>query len=364
MHQSLATAAGGIGGSVSDPDENPSPPPQITQQQQPTAMVSYAPMLSPDITTAVRNGGLKRSGHTAMPTAHPQYYETGGRPQTSLMHKQQSLDLSLSTGAKNCTTPANYYTEIKSDTSDTDIRPPKITRLHSAPVGGPINMSPITSTPPVINFDFSKGLANTFVQHYPQQSPVVQIDYSPSAMATNQYSSRIPRINVTVAAAALCNNTPPPVATPPVYGAATVDTWKPLVKIDYSNLDLSTPSLPSPTTSSTAASTSRLTGSRPAKDQTKVPAPRGRPPKHRPATVTSPAVNPPLPPVAHQSPFKASHKIVSQPMFDFPIAGPSTSSGVGGASSSSKVNGFAATPFPPIATSSSCLDMDEDYDNI
>lgn len=383
LHQTFAGA--GHGGSMSDPDENPSSTPPLPT---PPVVVSYAPMLNQDprsahhgvsSVSAVRNGAHKRPA-AAIPTAHPQYYETGGRPTSSMMHKQQSLDLSLSTGPKSCTTPANYYTEIKSEDSDSDIRPPKIARLHSAPVGAPTVTTPVPfALPPVINFDFSKGVPTTFVPQYPQQiacqSPIVNIDLS-QGLATSsttvqqqQYVPRVPRIKVTVPRSGV------PLITPPVYSGASAnsDAWKPLVKIDYSHLDLTTPTTSS-SSSPPAASSPRLTGVRPAKEQTK--APRGRPPKHRPATATTTTTtatasySPAIPPVAHfdlaQPPFRTNKPSTSLPTpFQFPVAG--SSSGYPSTSLATKVNGFAAAgsfAASVAVSSSSCLDMDEDYDNI
>lgn len=383
MHQSYA------GGSVSDTDEE-SPPDN-------RAVVSYAPSTNTTTSfsdlTAKANATSSEAGvhlrldlsnKTPPYAAHPPYFETVGR--SLMINKQQSLDLSSSSAVSEelrplNTAPANYYTEIKSDDTndELDVSPPKIARLNSAPVYGLSRTAPCTpadfAATPIINFDFTKGLAASYVQPY-QPTAFVKIDYNPAAAASASSLTAVPRINVNVLTK---NNNSPVMPTPAVNYSrgivvqnAPTTTTPANTKLNYNHvIDMRTSS------SSTSSSSSSSTvvpntqpiplNARPVKDFTKVPAPRGRPPKPR---------------FAPQTPAASSTQSQVIDLTDVPSSSssftvavraasssPSTQSSSASASSSvaTKANGFTL-PAPPTfyATSatSSCLDMDEDYDTI
>lgn len=386
------------GGSVSDPDEES--PPHSTASLPP---MSYAPPLAnpmrsaaANVTTSSFTVGVDafQSGHqnqTPPVASHPPYFETVGR--SLMLNKQQSLDLTLASTAavtadlrQPSTAPANYYTEIQStdsaDESD-DVRSPKMARLqHTAaataapPVYGMSRTAPCTpsdfSPTPIINFDFTKGLGAAYMQpfhHHPTSASALGYSSQPiTAAATTAAATHVPRISVTVSdkhVTALMM----PVVTQPSRGIVVHNVSPPQQqprntsrKTTYQNvIDMRT--TPSPSASSATRQFS-FNGHPAAKGAANAPAPRGRPPKNRaaykmPSVADTPSSN---------STAAALFTAIASSSEPLPSSSSSASTSAAAASASPKANGFAM-PAPPTnffaaCATNSCLDMDEDYDNI
>lgn len=360
------------GGSASDPDEESLPPsrPIVSYAPSTNGITSFGESNTNAYISATGDNSyhprVENSNNKTPPyAAHPPYFETIGR--SLMINKQQSLDLSLPSSTSSSseirtlnTTRANYYTEIKSeDTSDeTDVViTPKIARLNSAPVYGLSRTAPSTpaafTDTPVINFDFTKGLAGTYMSPFPA-SATVKIEYNP----TTTSSTHMPRISVNVLPT---NNTPP---MPGVNHSRDIviqnapKTPINTTRINNHVIDMRTPS-PSSTSSSSSSSTAAANSRqytfnvRPVKDIAKVPAPRGRPPKHRIANPTAQPV------VDHHADTPNSSSSFTCAVRASPSPSPSSSS------TAHKTNGFTL-PAPPkfVSATNTCLDMDEDYDTI
>lgn len=390
--QQLMNQSCSAGGSVSDPDEE-SPPhnPIVSYALASNAMTSLNPLTGKANASTI-DASVNYSTKTPPYTAHPPYFETVGR--SLMMNKQQSLDLTLSSSSSATasaelrplsTAPANYYTEIKSDDTndESDVSPPKIARLNSAPVYGLSRTAPCTpadfSATPIINFDFTKGLPTSYTQtHQPSPTAFVKIDYNPTATApasSSSSSTPMPRISVNV----LGQNNNAPVMPPVNYSRSIVvqnasATPNINTKLAYHHVnDMKNPSPSSPSSSSssfTAAVNSRQlpVNVRPVKDHAKVPAPRGRPPKPRFASaptlshqVVVDLTN------THSSSSAASSFTVAVRAAASSSPSPSASASTSSSSNAAKANGFTL-PAPPTffaaSATSSCLDMDEDYDTI
>lgn len=146
-----------------------------------------------------------------------------GRPNT--LPKQQSIDLSYNATMKRSDNRANYYMEsLPVEPSLLEAGPPKLLRNDTATV------APFPSIPastfneylqPVMSFDLTKKLKPA----PPPLSPLIIDGTQTQRVAPAPSTTR-------------CH-----ISTPPTY--ANIDVCNsPLVKIDYSKMDLSTPPIP------------------------------------------------------------------------------------------------------------------------
>lgn len=237
---------------------------------------------------------------------------------SSTLHKQHSLDISfyssnnttssitngsLATASLSHSVQPNYYTEISAPDptviqytqtnkleTNLDIRPPKLTRIDSAPailsnntvsyspntrhvtsssISSPLSSSSSSIGAPVINFDFSKSLiptalsppgpiaaaaaavqraATTKSYHQPATSlpPLLKTIKSPVPPLTpintkaNTFSTPSQQISMSPNLASHKSVGPltKEVSTPPAFVKIDICN-SPLVKIDYSNMDMS-----------------------------------------------------------------------------------------------------------------------------
>lgn len=315
------------------------------------AHTSYVPPSSASSSSS-NNGNSSGDFRNGNKRSHP------SSSSSQQIQKQNSLDLSRLSNINTASHRPNYYTETSETASSViqfsssthhassefsllDYRPPKLSRLDSAPAILSSNNTTITAVT-------SQSGRNSNVSHHP--TPVITIDFSKGIPSgPGLYSSPLVRppipaltpINTPGSSASASPAISPLklqypsdlISTPPAF--VNIDVSKtPLVKIDYSKLDLSAPT--SPTLPYTSKSTRRQLSSA-------ITAGTGRKTK-KPQT---PVIN-----IDLSNSFNLN---VAPQMFTFCDAS-STSTTTSANSNLSRALSSC--------TNTSSLDMDEDYDNI
>lgn len=314
---------------------------------------SYVPS-SPAASSSSNNGnnssGVFRNGNKR---SHP-----SSSPSSSQhIQKQNSLDLSRLSTINTASHRPNYYTET-SDTSSSviqfsssthhatsefsllDYRPPKLSRLDSAPAILASNNTTITAVMPQCSSNRNHNVSQ-------QSTPVITIDFSKGIPSgPGLYSSSLvrppipalmpihtPTLASPVISPLKLQYPPDLISTPPAF--VNIDVSKtPLVKIDYSKLDLSAPT--SPTLPYTSKSTRRQLSS-------------------ANTTGTGRKTKKPQTPVINIDLSNSFNLNVAPQMFKFCDASSTSTT----TSANSNLSRAMAS-----CTNTSSLDMDEDYDNI